>query len=500
MARKRSTQAQLLPRVLLATVAVTLVAADALGGSFPGPNGRLVFDRDSRIWTVNPDGSGETPITDDLFTASEANLSADGNRVVFRYNGNGGYGIWVVNANGTQPHQVTTEPEAVAANDGDPTWSPDGNRIAFVRGGDLMVMNADGSGTTNLTAAFTPGVSQPSWSPAGDRIAFVASSRVHLVDAGGSTPQQLQTVTGAHDPSWSPDAARIAYGTLTEVRTIGANGTGDGPVTGGLREVWDLAWSPDGTRIAFINDPAGPADSIQERLYMVNADGTGAGPVGTDTGISLDWGVPSTLQMTLADLPDPKQGVSVNVDQVSGTVKVGIPAAAARASGARASQKGIKFVPLTEAEQVPVGSFLDTRKGTVALQSARDRAGTRQTGRFLSGLFQVRQSKKRSAKGLTDLVLKGSSFRSCRAGSGKTAGAALSRRRIRRLRANARGRFRTSGQNSSATVRGTIWDITDRCDGTLTKVRRGRVVVRDFRRKKSITLTSGKSYLAKARR
>jgi hypothetical protein len=47
-------------------------------------------------------------------------------------------------------------------------------------------------------------------------------------------------------------------------------------------------------------------------------------------------------------------------------------------------------------------------------------------------------------------------------------------------------------------VRGTVWDITDRCDGTLTKVRRGKVVVRDFRRKKNIVLTKGKSYLAKA--
>ena len=47
-------------------------------------------------------------------------------------------------------------------------------------------------------------------------------------------------------------------------------------------------------------------------------------------------------------------------------------------------------------------------------------------------------------------------------------------------------------------MRGTVWDTIDRCDGTLTKVRRGRVVVRDFRRKQNIVLTAGKSYLAKA--
>ena len=60
------------------------------------------------------------------------------------------------------------------------------------------------------------------------------------------------------------------------------------------------------------------------------------------------------------------------------------------------------------------------------------------------------------------------------------------------------GGFRTSGRNSSATVRGTIWDVTDRGDGTLTHVKRGKVIVRDFRRRKNITVTTGKSYLAKA--
>ena len=203
---------------------------------------------------------------------------------------------------------------------------------------------------------------------------------------------------------------------------------------------------------------------------------------------------------TLSDLDNPTLGVDVNVQEVSGTVLVGIRGAAARASGkARASQKGITFVPLSEARQIPVGSFLDTRRGTVRLESASNARGKRQRGTFVQGLFQVRQSKKRSARGLTDLVLKGSSFRSCRArGSRDASAAGLSRRAIRRLRANARGRYRTSGRNSAATVRGTKWGVTDRCDGTLTKVQRGSVVVRDFRRKKNIIVKAGKSYLAKA--
>ena len=49
-------------------------------------------------------------------------------------------------------------------------------------------------------------------------------------------------------------------------------------------------------------------------------------------------------------------------------------------------------------------------------------------------------------------------------------------------------------------MRGTVWITSDRCDGTLTKVKRGKVVVRDLRRKRDITLTAGKSYLARGPR
>jgi hypothetical protein len=201
---------------------------------------------------------------------------------------------------------------------------------------------------------------------------------------------------------------------------------------------------------------------------------------------------------TLADLPNPVQGSSVNVQQLAGTVTVGVPGTAARGS-ARASQKGVTFVPLSEARQIPVGSFLDTRRGKIRLQSARDRRGTRQNGDFSQGLFQVFQSRKASARGMTELRLKGASFRSCRrAGRGKRARAAASIRR--RLRSSARGRFRTRARHSAGTVRGTAWLTADRCDGTLTKVTRGKVAVRDFRRRKTVLVRAGKSYLARAPR
>ena len=214
----------------------------------------------------------------------------------------------------------------------------------------------------------------------------------------------------------------------------------------------------------------------------------------------------------LPALQPPVLGRTVNVEVLSGQVLVSPPPGAARAAATVPGLKGRTFVPLREARSLPVGSILDTRRGTVRLTSARDTRGAVQRGSFGAGVFQVRQSPR--GGGLTELSLKGASFRSCGRArlSGNRALAAarrVSRRRIRRLRGNANGRFRTRGRYSAATVRGTTWTVTDRCDGTLTKVTRGSVVVRDFRRRRNFTVRAGKrtrapgggrgSYLARPR-
>jgi hypothetical protein len=200
-------------------------------------------------------------------------------------------------------------------------------------------------------------------------------------------------------------------------------------------------------------------------------------------------------------LPPPEKGVSVNVEPVRGEVRVALPANAPTVRGGRAAQKGLTFVPLSEARQIPVGSFLDTKRGRVRLLSEAA-SDTTQSGEFFGGLFQVLQ-RASSKRGLTTLPLKGASFSSCRGGGrGKRASAArrkLSKKTVRKLGADATGSFRTRGRHSAATVRGTIWTTIDRCDGTLTRVKRGKVAVRDFRRKRTIVVKAGKRYLAKKR-
>ncbi len=71
------------------------------------------------------------------------------------------------------------------------------------------------------------------------------------------------------------------------------------------------------------------------------------------------------------------------------------------------------------------------------------------------------------------------------------------RRKVRSLWARGKGRFRTRGRHGAATVRGTVWLTQDRCDGTLVRVRRGVVDVRDFGRRKTVAVRAGHSYLAR---
>jgi hypothetical protein len=106
---------------------------------------------------------------------------------------------------------------------------------------------------------------------------------------------------------------------------------------------------------------------------------------------------------------------------------------------------------------------------------------------------------------ITDIVLKGQIARSQCAPLKGARSAATDKKKgpkgvLGKLWGNGKGKFRTTGKYSSATVRGTIWLTQDECDGTLTKVRRGVVQVRDFKRKKTVSVKAGHSYLARAAR
>jgi hypothetical protein len=192
--------------------------------------------------------------------------------------------------------------------------------------------------------------------------------------------------------------------------------------------------------------------------------------------------------------PDaPQFGEEVNLKPVSGRVLFRLPGnAKVKGRWAHAAQAG--FVPLSEVSQVPVGAELDTTGGRVQLTSSTSTSGEVQSAQFYSGRFAVRQSARED--GLTEVRL--TEPLACQKNSrGKLVAAAS---RSRRLWGNGKGRFRTRGRNSSATVRGTIWLQKDTCNTTTTSVRSGTVTVRDFAKRKNVKVKKGKKYVARARR
>jgi hypothetical protein len=207
---------------------------------------------------------------------------------------------------------------------------------------------------------------------------------------------------------------------------------------------------------------------------------------------------------TPADPPPaaPVVGKRINVEPISGVVLVRLPSLA----------KGQGFIRLTENRQLPVGTDVDVRAGTIRLVSAGVGRGKTFTGDFQGGVFRALQSRSRRQRGVTELRLLTSGFPGAPSssvcatvGKAQAAGASeitaqrhLSSHVLRLLRANAHGNYRTRGTYAAATVRGTRWDTVDRCDGTLTRVHRGIVVVHDIRRQRNIVLHAGQSYLARA--
>jgi hypothetical protein len=217
--------------------------------------------------------------------------------------------------------------------------------------------------------------------------------------------------------------------------------------------------------------------------------------------------------------PPPVLGKAVNVTPVSGIVYIELPPGYALASAASASPfssfstgaqaiesltKGQAFIPLTEARQIPVGSILETTHGVVGITTATtaSKRGKLQSGDFGSGIFKLLQ--KRKQKGLTELDiinnLKANRVCTTLGKQARIASRHLSSKVLGQLRASGHGNFTARGQDSAATVRGTVWGVKNQCDGTLTHVTRGVVTVRDFIRRKTITLFTGQSYLARGPR
>jgi hypothetical protein len=178
----------------------------------------------------------------------------------------------------------------------------------------------------------------------------------------------------------------------------------------------------------------------------------------------------------------PKVSRSVDLGPVSGRVLV-------KPLGAPA------FVPLTAPRAVPVGSELDATQGSLVVQAGTATAGKLAAGEFDGGVFQLLQPQ--TLRGLVELTLRAGSTAKCT--TAKPSPRTPSSQVLSLLHASVNGSFRTRGRYSAGTVRGTEWTTAEQCNGTLTRVQRGVVDVKNLRTSSTVAVHAGQTYLARSR-
>jgi len=248
----------------------------------------IVFTRNfpnvGQIYRVNADGSGITQIGDctgDCFGNDGPTYSPDGEKIAFlKFIGPvlpdgtiSDAGIWIMNANGTDPVQITQKKLPTTSEDHQPAWSPNGMQLVFTRinttaqpAGQqaIFTINLDGSHAHRITPWRLNG-GGADWSPDGREIVFQSfrdccpghTSQIYSVHPDGSNLRQL-TSEGENggkniEPDWSPDGKKIVFahqpGTgpfgFADIYEMNANGSDIVPII--HQDLWES--EPDwGTR------------------------------------------------------------------------------------------------------------------------------------------------------------------------------------------------------------------------------------------------------------
>lgn len=255
------------------------------------------------LFLVNADGTNRRRLTATPTDESQGSISPDGSRIAFQSFANPGYPeLHVIAADGSG-RSVLLGGDA-SSSWADPKWSPDGTRIALTRysqGDEVCVLVVSSVALTCLTDDTNDLAYQPDWSPDGSKIAFVrdpfvivgqkveSNAEIWVMNADGSGKTQLtNNPRSDSQPAWSPDGTKIAF----TRRPQGEDGVAD-PQSGD-GEIWVM--NADGSgQTNLTNHPENDADPSWQPL--------GAGVSGQPPAFRSEISVPNVLTITARSTP-----------------------------------------------------------------------------------------------------------------------------------------------------------------------------------------------------
>ncbi|MEZ4960949.1 MAG: FG-GAP-like repeat-containing protein [Saprospiraceae bacterium] len=215
---------------------------------------------------------------------TEPSLSPDGHHLVFTLDESGNQDIYTARADGSEMRKITN----LKGYNVHPRWSPDGTKILFncfpftaEEPHDAYIVNADGTGLTNLTNGRLHDAQANDWAPDGKSVLISSGDypgiNIFTINTDGSGLRQLTHEENmvCYYASWSPDGQHILFTGFSQpdrdLYLLNKDGSGRKQIGPGGDAP---AWSPDGRKIVF-----------QEKrgddyyLMWMNADGTGSEPL-----------------------------------------------------------------------------------------------------------------------------------------------------------------------------------------------------------------------------